>query len=83
MHKVIINLAVAAGLGMLAAVSGCSMFAPNNTPVDCNLVKTQVAAGKSDSQIATDLGAREDAVASCHGPEQSGNKATGMIPSSY
>jgi hypothetical protein len=82
MRKATNRLALAAALGslMLAGISGCSA---TNAPVDCNIVKTQVAAGKSDSQIATDLGARENEVAACHGPEQSGNKAAGMIPSSY
>jgi hypothetical protein len=75
------NLGVAAALALtLAGLSGC---AASHAPVDCNVVKTQVAAGKTDSQIATDLGAREDEVASCHGPEQSGNKASGMIPQNY
>jgi len=85
MRKVANNLGVAVALGtlMLAGVSGCSMFAASNVPVDCNVVKTQVAAGKTDAQIATDLGAREDAVASCHGPEESGNKSSNMIPQNY
>jgi len=85
MHKVASRFAVAAALGtlMLAGVSGCSMFSPANAPVDCNIVKTQAAAGKTDAQIASDLGAQQTEVAACHGPEQSGNKAAGMIPQSY
>lgn len=85
MHRMLNNLGVAVALGtlMLAGVSGCSMFSASHAPVDCNIVKTQVAAGKTDAQIATDLGAREDEVASCHGPEQSGNKSSDMIPQNY
>ncbi len=85
MHKVVSSFGVAAGLGtlMLLGVAGCSMFSGSNTPVDCNLVKTQAEAGKTDAQIASDLGAKESEVAACHGPEQSGNKAAGMIPQNY
>ncbi len=86
MHKVLSSFGAAATLGalMLAGVSGCSMFSANNTPVDCNVVKTQQAAGKTDAQIASDLGAKETEVAACSGPESSGNKTSGTaIPQSY
>ncbi len=85
MHKLVMNLGVAATLGtiMLAGVAGCSTFSASHAPVDCNVVRVQASAGKTDAQIATDLGAREDEVASCHGPEQSGNKSAGMIPQNY
>jgi len=77
------GVAVALASLMLAGVAGCSLFA-NPIPVDCNVVKTQQNAGKTDAQIATDLGAKESEVAACHGPEQSGNKTTGtVIPQSY
>lgn len=83
MHKVR-NLAVALAFGtIMAGVSGCSMFSASDTPVDCNVVKTQADAGKTDAQIASDLGAKESEVAACHGPEHTGNKAAGMIPQSY
>jgi len=59
------------------------MFSASNAPIDCNVVKTQTAAGKTDAQIASDLGAKESEVAACHGPEQSGNKSSGMIPQNY
>jgi len=62
-----------------AGLSGCSMFSPSNVPVDCDIVKQQVAAGQTDAQIATNLNAKEDEVAACHGPETSGNKST-LIP---
>jgi hypothetical protein len=68
---------------LLGGLSGCSMFAPSNAPVDCDVVKTQARAGKSDVQIASDLGAPTDAVAACHGPEVTGNKSQEMIPSNY
>jgi hypothetical protein len=87
MHKSVSKpgLAVALGSLMLMGVAGCSMFSPTNTPVDCNLVKTQQAAGKSDAQIATDLGAKASEVTACaSGPETSGNKTSGTsIPQSY
>ncbi len=85
MYKVTNRLGVAAALGtfMLAGGSGCSMFSASNAPIDCNVVKTQAAAGKTDAQIASDLGAKESDVAACHGPAQSGNKAAGMIPQNY
>lgn len=85
MHKVVNNFGVAAAFGsiLLAGVSGCSMFSASSAPVDCNVVKTQAEAGKTDAQIASDLSAKESEVAACHGPEQSGNKASGMIPQNY
>jgi hypothetical protein len=85
MGKITNRLGVAAALGtlLLTGVAGCSMFSASNTPVDCNVVKTQAEAGKTDAEIASDLGAKETEVAACHGPEQSGNKASGMIPQSY
>jgi hypothetical protein len=85
MHKVRnLKVAVAFGTLMFAGLSGCSMFSASNAPVDCNIVKTQQAAGKTDAQIASDLGAKETEVAACRGPEQGGNKTTGsMIPQSY
>ena len=78
------GISVAFGVVILAGgLSGCSMFSSANAPVDCDIVKTQVAAGKSDAQVASDLGAPVDTVAACHGPETSGNKSSGMIPSNY
>jgi hypothetical protein len=86
MHKVVSSIGAAATLGtlMLVGVSGCSMFSSTNAPVDCNVVKTQQEAGKTDSQIAGDLGAKESEVAACHGAETSGNKTSGStIPQNY
>jgi len=85
MLKVAGKLGVGATLGtlMLAGIAGCSMFSPTGTPVDCNIVKTQREAGKTDAQIATDLSAKESEVAACSGAESSGNKAAGMIPQNY
>jgi hypothetical protein len=68
---------------LFSELCGCSMFSPSNAPIDCDVVKTQASAGKSDVQIASDLGAPVDKVAACHGPETSGNKSSGMIPSTY
>ena len=67
-------LIVAAGL------SGCSTFSTSNDPVDCNVVKTQRAAGQTDAQIATNLNAAADKVAACsNGPEHDTNKTT-IVP---
>jgi hypothetical protein len=66
------SLTIAAGLGitgLLCGISGCSMFSPNNVPVDCNAVKNQEQAGDTDAKIAKDLGASVDQVAACHGPK--------------
>ena len=70
-------------LMMASALSGCSMFSASSAPIDCDVVKTQVAAGKTDAEIAADLGAPEDKVAACHGPETSGNKSSQSIPQNY
>ena len=68
-------LIVAAGL------SGCSMFSTSNDPVDCNIVKTQRAAGQSDVQIASNLNASIDKVSACSttNPEHDTNKTT-VVP---
>lgn len=86
MREVLNKSGIAAAFGVLILVSelsGCSMFSTADAPVDCDLVKTQASAGKSDAQIASDLHAQVDKVAACHGPETSGNKSSGMIPSNY
>jgi len=62
-----------------AGLSGCSMFSTSNDPVDCNIVKTQTAAGQTDAQIASNLNASEDKVAACHGQEHDTNKTT-IVP---
>ena len=73
-------LSAASGLLIMAAgLSGCSMFSTSNDPVDCNIVKTQLAAGQTDAQIASNLNATEDKVAACHGPEHDTNKTT-IVP---
>lgn len=73
-------ISAASGLLIVAAgLSGCSTFSPSNDPVDCNIVKTQVAAGQTDAQIASNLNASEDKVAACHGPEHDTNKTT-IVP---
>jgi cytochrome c553 len=86
MRTVLNQTKISRAIGVLILVSGlsgCSMFSTANAPVDCDLVKTQVAAGKSDAQVASDIGAPVAQVAACHGPETSGNKSSGMIPSTY
>jgi hypothetical protein len=86
MRKVLNKTGISAAIGVVVLVgglSGCSMFSTSNAPIDCDLVKTQLSAGKTDAQVASDLGAPVDKVAACHGPETSGNKSSGMIPSNY
>jgi hypothetical protein len=76
------NTFISAASGLLVVVvglSGCSMFSPSNDPVDCNIVKTQQAAGQTDAQIASNLNASEDKVAACHGPEHDTNTTT-VVP---
>lgn len=73
-------IASISGLLMVAAgFSGCSTFSPSNDPVDCNVVKTQAAAGQTDDQIAANLNASVDKVAACHGAEHDTNKTT-IVP---
>ncbi|MFZ0678523.1 hypothetical protein [Candidatus Binatus sp.] len=82
MQRRIRNTFVTTASGLLLLVvglSGCSMFSTSNDPVDCNVVKTQVAAGQTDAQIASNLNATEDKVAACHGPEHDTNKTT-IVP---
>jgi hypothetical protein len=82
MQRIKRNTFISAASGLLVVVvglSGCSMFSPSNDPVDCNIVKTQQAAGQTDAQIASNLNASEDKVAACHGPEHDTNKTT-VVP---
>lgn len=78
-----------------AGLSGCSTFNTSHAPIDCNVVQTQAAAGKTDDQIAANLNAGSNDpgmqqtkitvadVAACRGGETSGNKTGQMIPSNY
>jgi hypothetical protein len=78
-------------LGMVAAfgtlliaggLSGCSSLSSDH--VDCNVVRLQSESGRSDSEIASAIGASVDDVAKCHGAEKSGNKTSGdAVPSPY
>jgi len=80
------RISVIGGFGVLVAMgglAGCGTMSPSNAPIDCNVVKVQLQDGKTDAQIAADLGAPVDKVAACHGPEKSGNKSSGMVPSNY
>jgi len=83
MQRKVRNTFISAASGLLVTVvglSGCSMFSPSNDPVDCNIVKTQRAAGQTDAQIAANLNASADKVAACSsGPEHDTNKQT-VIP---
>ena len=75
---------VSALLIVAAGLSGCSMFSTSNDPVDCNVVKTQRAAGQSDVQIASNLNASIDKVNACSsGPEHDTNKTTTIPEKGY
>jgi len=72
------KLGIAAALGAIVIVgglSGCSSMTSDH--VDCNVVKLQTESGRSDSEIASAIGASVDDVAKCHGGEKSGNKSSG------
>jgi hypothetical protein len=61
----------AVGALLLAGgIAGCSSMSTNH--VDCNVVRLQAQSGRSNSEIASAIGASEADVASCH--------ATGVIP---
>ncbi len=62
-------------------MGGCSSLSSNH--IDCNVVRLQSQAGRSDSEIASALGASVADVASCHGPEKSGNASSGGAPGPY
>jgi hypothetical protein len=68
-------------LVMAGAVAGCSSMSSNH--VDCNVVKLQQQAGRSDAEIASALGASVGDVASCHGGEKSGNATSSGAPGPY
>jgi hypothetical protein len=78
------RLGIAAALGTLilaGGISGCSSMSTDH--VDCNVVKLQQQSGRTDSEIASAVGASEADVAKCHGSESSGNKASQGVPSTY
>ena len=77
------NTFISAASGLLVMViglSGCSMFSPSNDPVDCNVVKTQRAAGQTDAQIASNLNASADKVAACSNSAEHDTNKTTVIP---
>ena len=69
------------GLTLMGAIAGCSSMSSNH--VDCNVVRLQTEAGRSESEIASALGVSVSDVQSCHGGEKSGNKASGGAPGPY
>jgi hypothetical protein len=71
--------AVSGLLIVCAGLSGCSMFSTSNDPIDCNIVKTQTAAGQTDAQIASNLNSSVDKVTACHGAEHDTNQNT-IVP---
>ncbi len=76
------KLGMIAVLGTLVvAGAGCSALTASH--VDCNVVKLQEQAGRSDAEIASALGTTEASVAACHGPETSGNSSAGGAGGSY
>ena len=85
MRRLSQRLGIAAVWGTLviagAVAPGCSSMSSNH--VDCNVVKLQQQAGRSDSEIASALGASVSDVSSCHGPEKSGNATSSGGPAPY
>jgi hypothetical protein len=78
------KLGILAAFGALAvagAIAGCSSISANH--VDCNVVKLQQGAGRSDAEIASALNASAADVASCRGPEKSGNASSSGAPGPY
>jgi hypothetical protein len=76
------RVSFAAAIGMLAVgAAGCSSLTTNH--VDCNVVRLQSQAGRTDDEIASALGASVQDVAACHGPEKSGNSSSGGLGGSY
>lgn len=78
-----LGMATALGTLLLAGgVSGCSSMSSDH--LDCNVVKLQTEAGRSDVEIAAALGGSVEGVAKCHGPATTGNKtSTDAVPSPY
>jgi len=77
-------LGIAAVFGtivMAGAIAGCSSLSSNH--VDCNVVKLQEQAGRTDAEIASALSASVSDVESCHGPEKSGNASSAGAPGPY
>lgn len=71
------KMGLVAGIGAViaaAAAIGCASLSSANGHVDCNVVKLQSEAGRSNAEIASALGVTEADVASCHaaGPSDSG-----------
>jgi hypothetical protein len=73
------KLGIAASVGtiiLVGGISGCSSLTASH--VDCNVVKLQTDAGRSDDEIASAIGASVKDVSACHGPETSGNSTTNV-----
>ena len=56
MKRLLVSVTCGVLLAM-AGLAGCGTFSTSKAPIDCNVVMTQAAAGKSDTQIAADLNA--------------------------
>ncbi len=68
------KLALGAAMGtvlLAGAISGCSSLSGSH--IDCNVVKLQTDAGRSDDEIASAIGASVSDVQKCKGPENSAN----------
>ncbi len=60
------GVAVVGALMLAGGAAGCGSL--NTNRVDCNVVKLQSEAGRSNAEIASALGVTQDEVASCHPP---------------
>jgi hypothetical protein len=79
-RKIRSGLWIASISGLLIVAAGCSTFSTSNDPVDCNIVKTQRAAGQTDAQIATNLNASADKVAACGGSSEHDTNKNTIVP---
>jgi hypothetical protein len=62
-----LGLIAAAGTILIStAISGCGSMSSNH--IDCNIVRIQTDAGRTQGEIAGALGVSESDVASCHAP---------------
>ncbi len=74
-------VAALATLMMAGGMAGCSSLSSNH--VDCNVVRLQSQAGRSDTEIASALGVSVSDLSACKGPETSGNTTSGGAPGPY
>ncbi len=65
-------------LALAGGVTGCGSLSSNH--VDCNVVRLQKQAGRTDAEIASAIGESVAGVASCNAPGPSGSADSGPAP---